>query len=376
MAGHPRFPQCRSKRLPAPRLIPYGNVQSTWLCLAIFWGLGVAGCGNSDTGDTGSTQEPPSGLRAMTFNTGTTGGLAHDKPPDDGYTSLEAALSDMYYGDGLAWGSVVDDTQAFLADLNGDPDTAIDIIAFQEIFYSGECENVPDEAKRGFVCETWQPGDPSVAQMILGAGYRVACNIEKRDKCIAVRKDFAAIRGCDQDLCLDSLAGARVPDCGGGSRVGRAELDLVDGGELTVVLVHGSSGIEQKDQDCRVQQFQQVFEQLDPNIDAVKSPPAANGVRNLVLGDLNTDPGRNFDFDESAAYFAAHADGTQFHFVTDVGPEATPTYGGLFNIDHIVSDYYDGSCITAGVSEGVPGVTSTVYFDHKPVYCDLEAPTR
>ncbi|MCA9645564.1 MAG: hypothetical protein H6718_35120 [Polyangiaceae bacterium] len=357
-----------------PGSFPHGIIRGTWTCLAIFWGLGLTGCGNADSGDSSANQDPPSTLRALTFNTGTTGGLAHDKPPDDGYTSAEAALSDMYYGDGLAWQTVVDDTRAFFDRLNSDPDTGIDVIAFQEIFYSGDCVSVPEEAKPGFVCETWQPGTPSVAQLILGAGYQVACNIEKPDKCIAVRKSFATIRGCDQDLCLDALAGARVPDCGGGSRVGRAELELTSGDELTVVLVHGSSGIEQKDQDCRMQQFQQIFQQLDPGVDGLKGAPGANGSRNLILGDLNTDPGRNFDFDESAAYFADHADGTKFHFVTDVGPTATPTYGGLFNIDHIVSDYYTGNCVTAGVSDGVPGVTSTTYFDHKPVYCNLEPP--
>ncbi len=355
------------------RQFPRGFFGSVRTLLGIL-GLGLVGCGTSDDGATGQVAKTAPPMRAMTFNTGTTGGLGHDKPPDDGYTSAEAALSDMYYGDGLAWQSVVDDTRDFFDTLNADPATAIDVIAFQEIFYSGDCEAVPEDAKPGFVCETWQAGDPSVAQIVLGAGYRVACNIDKPDKCIAVRRDFATIRGCDQDLCLNALAGARVPDCGGGSRVGRAELDLIGGGELTVVLVHGSSGIEQKDQDCRLQQFQQVFQQIDPGVDGVKSPPAANGSRNLILGDLNTDPGRNFDFDESAAYLAERADGTRFHFVTDVGPTAQPSYGGLFNIDHIISDYFVGSCVTAGLSEGAPAVTGTVYFDHKPVYCSLEAP--
>ncbi|MCA9634057.1 MAG: hypothetical protein KC766_40695 [Myxococcales bacterium] len=345
----------------------------TRLVLGIL-GLGLLGCGATDGGSSVRGPEPLPPLRAMTFNTGTTDGLGHDNPPDDGYTSSEAALSDMHYGDGLAWQSVVDDTRAFFEVMNSSPETAVDVIAFQEVFYSGECEHVPVEARAGFVCETWRPGDPSVVQLILGAGYRVACNLGKPDKCIAVRKEYAEIRGCDQDLCLDALAGARVPDCGGGSRVGRAELDLVGGGRLTVVLIHGSSGVEQKDQDCRVQQFQQVFQQLDPSLEAVESPPAANGEHNLILGDLNTDPGRTFDFDESAAYFADHADGDRFHFVTDVGQTATPSYGGLFNIDHIVSDYYVGSCATAGLSEGVAGVTDTVYFDHKPVLCDLEPP--
>lgn len=349
----------------------FGAPRKLWIGIL---GLGALGCGASDDGETGQDRQTPGPLRAMTFNTGTTDGLGHDKPPDDGYTSVEAVISDRYYGDGLAWQDVVSDTRAFFDALNSDPQTAVDVIAFQEIFYSAECESVPEEARPGFVCQTWQPGDPSVVQVILGAGYRVACNLEKPDKCIAVRKEFATIRGCDEDLCLNALAGARIPDCGGGSRVGRAELDLATGEELTVVLVHGSSGIEQKDQDCRLQQFQQVFQQIDPSADRAQSPPGANGTRNLILGDLNTDPGRNFDFDESAAYFAEKVDGTSFRFVTEIGLDATPSYGGLFNIDHVVSDYYSGTCATPGLTEGVPPVSSTIYFDHKPVYCDLEPP--
>lgn len=327
-------------------------------------GLALLGCG-----DEAATNQTPEtlALRAVSFNTGTTGGLGHDRLPDDGYYSEQATLSDTYYGDGLAWKAVVEDTRVYLSQLKPD------VVAFQEMFYSGECEAVPAEARAGFVCEDYQPGDPSVAQIVLGAEFQVACHQGKPDKCIAVRKSLGRIRGCDQDLCLDGLAGARVVDCGGGSRVGRAVIDLEAGGELTVVNVHGSSGVEEKDQLCRREQFGQVFEHLDPSgpPDA-SNPPAANGARNLILGDLNTDPGRTWDFDESAAYFAEQAgEGSRFHFVTDVGIDAVPTYGGLFNIDHIVSDALDGACFTSGISEEHPAVTSTVYFDHKPVVCDL-----
>lgn len=330
-------------------------------------GLALVGCG--DEASTSATPAPEAlSFRAVSFNTGTTDGLGHDRLPDDGYYSGQAALSDMYYGNGLAWNTVVEDTRVYFSALQPD------VVAFQELFYSGECESVPAEARKGFVCEGYQPGDPSVVQTVLGGDFQIACHLGKPDKCIAVRKSFGSIRGCAQDLCLDGLAGARVADCGGGSRVGRAVIDLESGGELTVVNVHGSSGAAEKDQLCRRQQFAQVFEHLDPSAALDSSnPPAANGARNLILGDLNTDPGRTWDFDESAAYFAQQAgEGSRFHFVTDVGINAAPTYGGLFNIDHIVSDALDGTCFTSGVSEGQPGVTQTVYFDHKPVVCDVE----
>lgn len=302
-------------------------------------------------------------ITVVSFNSGTTEGLGHDGVPDDGYGSEEAALSDMYYGDGLAWQAAIDDTRTFFAAL--DPD----IVVFQEIFFSGECETVPEPARAGFVCETWRAGDPTVAQLVLGEGWQVACHLGKPDKCAAVNRRLGTFVGCDADLCLDGLDGGVVADCGGGSRIGRGVIELASGGTLTLVNVHGSSGIEQADRDCRVKQFEQVFDDLGDGA------PAANGDRNLIMGDLNTDPGRLTDFDESAVLFADRVSGGErFHFISDVGPDATPSYAALFNIDHVVSDALDGSCVYPGVTEGQAPVTDMVYFDHKPVVCQIDVP--
>jgi len=188
----------------------------------------------------------------------------------------------------------------------------------------------------------------------------------KPDKCAAVRKDFGSFRGCDEDLCLDGLDGARVEGCGSGSRIGRGVIDLADGGTLTVATVHGTSGVSEEEQACRVRQFEQVFVDLD-------GEPAANGARNLVMGDFNTDPGRLADGDASAARVNDFAgDGKPFHFVTDVGPRAEPTYANVFDIDHVISDAFDGDCWAAGVTDGHPPVIDAVYFDHVPVVCTLE----
>jgi hypothetical protein len=297
---------------------------------------------------------------AVTMNTGTSAGQAHNSPPDDGYDSDDADISDMYYGDGLAWVDAVDAATAFFAEVQPD------VVGFQEIFYSGECANIPVEAHRKFVCEDWTAGDPTVAQVILGAGYQVACHLGKPDKCIGVRRAFGTIRGCDADLCLDGLDGAPVADCGSGSRVGRGVVDLADGSaSITVVNLHGTSGLTEHDIGCRVQQYEQVFVDLDRE-------PAANGAANLVLGDLNSDPGRFVGQEDSATRFADFAgDGKPFRFITDVGPDAEPSYQGALNIDHVVSDVFDGSCWTAGVTDGHPNVVEAVYFDHKPIVCTV-----
>ena len=72
--------------------------------------------------------------------------------------------------------------------------------------------------------------------------------------------------------------------------------------------------------------------------------------------------------DKSAKEWANHAGpGKKFHFISDVGLFAKPTYAGLFNIDHVVSDVLKGSCWSAGVTAGHPDVIKAVYFDHKPL---------
>jgi hypothetical protein len=300
---------------------------------------------------------------AVTFNTGTSEGMAHDAPPADGYTSAHAKLSDLYYGDGLAWIKAVAATKAFFAQL--DPD----VVVYQEVFYSDECATIPKTAHKDFVCETWKAGDPTVAPAVLGAGWQVACHPGKPDKCAAVKKSFGTFRGCKTDFCLAGLDGYTVTDCGKGARVGRGIIDLVGGGELTLVNVHGSSGIDKDTINCREKQFDQVFKDLGDG------KPGASGKRNLVLGDLNTDPGRAALVDNSADRWNKYVGpGKKFHFISQVGLLATPTYAGIFNIDHVVSDVFTGSCWAAGVTTGHPAVINAVYFDHKPLVCTIKIP--
>jgi hypothetical protein len=305
-----------------------------------------------------SGQEP---IVAMTFNTGTNIGMGHDEPPEDGYSTVEAEWTDTYYGNGLAWLPLMDDTREFFAAQKPD------IVAFQEIFYSGECEEVPEEARRGFICEDWQAGDATVATLILGSDYQVACHLEKPDKCLAIRKDFGTLRGCSEDMCLDGLDGVEIDTCGNGSRLGRGVVDMIDGGTLTVVNVHGSSGISPDDQGCRVKQFEHVF------ADFGDGQPAANGEVNLVLGDFNTDPARMFDGDESARrLFDFAGEERPFHFLSEVGLDATPSYAGFFNIDHVLSDVLEGDCWVPGATQKHAPVSDIVFFDHKPIVCNLD----
>jgi hypothetical protein len=317
--------------------------------------LVLAGCNGAD-----DTADPPLSFVGVTFNSGTSEVMGHDDPPDDGYTSAHAAVSDAWYGDGLAWTPAVEATRAFFEAL--DPE----VVVFQEVFWSEECTAIPADAHPDFVCETWSAGDPTVAQAVLGDGWQVMCHPGNPDKCAAVHERFGRFRGCEDVFCIEGLDGTRVEGCGGGARVGRGVIELEDGGTLTLVSVHGSSGFATDDQQCRVRQVEQVF------LDLGDGTPGASGGRNLVMGDLNTDPGRWADFDPSAARWNDFVgEGQPFEFVTEVGPEAPRSYQGVATIDHVISDALSGDCWIAGLTQGHPVVIEAVYFDHMPLVCEL-----
>ena len=287
--------------------------------------------------DAGADGGVDGAFTVVTFNTGTTDTLDHSSDGDD-YGQQQVAYSDQYYGNGLAWSAAVTAvTDWFTA-------RQPDIVGFQEIFYSENCTAIPSQAQVGYVCETWSPGDATVARVLLGSGYQVACHPGKPDKCVAVKKSFGTIRQCpDPDFCLEGLDGEIIPGCGSGARVARATIDLVGGDVITVVHIHASSGESSEDQQCRVQQVEQIFVDMD-------GEPGANGARNIILGDLNVDPGRVPGFlDDSSEAWNDYVGGTQpFQWVSPIGFSATPTYLDTLNIDHVVSDFFSGPCYAPG----------------------------
>ena len=306
------------------------------------------------------TPNPALHVVVSTFNVG-----AGSSPigPNNGYDSTLASAEAQYYGHGLAWPPAIEATRQFFADV------APDIVNLEEIFYAPDCAGIPSSAWPGLYCETWTAGDPTVIQVVMGAGYQIACNLGHSDNCMAVKKSFGSIRGCSSDFCLEGLAGSHIDTCGNGARVGRGVIDMVEGGSLTAVEIHATSGEQSADMACRTKQVEQIFVDLGMG----DASPAANGAANVVMGDFNTDPGRLTGFDPSAARIDDFVgDGKPFHFVTDVGPNATPTYSHLVNIDLVISDALAGTCWAAGVTDGHPAVTSTVYFDHNAIVCTLD----
>lgn len=297
-------------------------------------------------------------LRVMTMNIGTTPGLAHDDG-DDAYTQEMADIADALYENSLSWNPAEVALTAFIAG------EAPDIIAFQEGFWDPWCETIEVDPELDFVCRDYEPSRTKQVLRVTGPEFQAACGDGQEDNCVAVRRSVGRIVGCDEDVCAGGLEGAGPPsECSRGARVGRVEVELADARRLVVVNVHGTSGFTADDQNCRRDQFAQIFE------DRGDGQPAANGERNLVIGDLNTDPIALELNDPSAAYFLEKIESTDFQFHSPTERNGPATYLTL-RIDHVVSDFAEGGCLIHGSSDGTNPVLDSVYWDHRPVLCDL-----
>lgn len=328
--------------------------------------IGLGACTAASVKDSAPFAEDS--LTVVTFNTGTSEGIVGGETGADGYGPEQAALSDTWYGDGLAWLPAVEATRAFLAEVEPD------VIGFQEIFWTGECTSIPEQAHAGFVCSDPTFIETTVAQAVLDEGYQVACHPGKPDKCVGVHPRMGRVQGCEDALCLDGLDGYPIEGCGSGARVARARIvDPSDASRvrLTVVHVHGSSGLTPDDQACRTAQVAQVTTDLGDGAPALDpSGPT------IVLGDLNTDPGRFTAADTSAEAWAqatAADNPLGLRFVSDVGADAPRSYQGLADIDHVMATHHTGRCDATLLQPDAPHpVYAPAYFDHRPVVCTLE----
>lgn len=304
-------------------------------------------------------------LVVLTFNTGTTPRLEHDPKRSHGYGPAEAAISDQWYGNGLAWKPAIRAVRQMIGKV--DPD----VVAFQEIFDCRRCVAIPDEARRGFVCEDYRAGQPGVAERVLGDDYQIAYHPAKTSKCLAVHRRVGQLRTAqDQEPGEwegpQLLEGATVAGCGSGARVARGYVDRPDGTTLTIISLHGTSGFKPADQQCRVLQIERIF------VDWGDGRPGVSPQNNLILGDFNTDPYRAAELDRSAARWNDFVGpDKRFRYLSRLGPGVPPSYANLADIDHVVSDAYVGTCRRLGVDPETQAVYEGVYFDHVPIVCTL-----
>jgi hypothetical protein len=59
----------------------------------------------------------------------------------------------------------------------------------------------------------------------------------------------------------------------------------------------------------------------------------------------------------------------RFHSPTERGGPASYL---VLRIDHVLTDFASGGCVIPGSSPGTEPVLDSIYWDHRPVVCELE----
>lgn len=237
-----------------------------------------------------------------------------------------------------------------------------DVIALQEAVGLEQCAAL-DEEDPAFTCHDQHTyREPAQVRRLVGKGYAVACADRDGYDCVAVKRSFGAIRGCDDDddePCLAETAPV-VEGCDPGFSLSAVDIALEEGVSFRLVNAHPQSGFETA---CRAAQLEQLFDDL------------AGPGPTLIAGDLNLDPFE--DTDESVVVWDEHVgEGKRFRYHSGEA-EHRPPYPTSVNpldtgvLDHVVSDFLEGSCVTLGEAPGSAPLDGGEGMDHRALRCGL-----
>lgn len=238
---------------------------------------------------------------------------------------------------------------------------APDVILLQEVVGRGQCDELAEQDP-AFTChEQQREREPSQARRLVGDAYSIACDGRRGFDCVAVKTSFGAIAGCSEGArCGDAETPPAPEGCDDGFSVSAVDVVPKGGGSFRLVNGHPASGFETA---CRAQQLRQMFEQL-----------AGDGAA-LVAGDMNLDPWT--DSDESVSVWDEHVgDGKRFRAHSGAA-EHEPPYPTSVNplsenvLDHVVSDFLEGTCVTLGEAPGSERLDGGEGMDHRALSCAL-----
>jgi hypothetical protein len=264
-----------------------------------------------------------------------------------------------------------------------------DIIALIEVLPLARCQTAypavtePDPQK---VCASSHEVTHQISRLV-GPGYSIACDARFAWDCLAVRDSVVHMSEAD-GFALNGLRTApALSGCDAGFTINAADVTVSPAGGFRIVLAHPDSGFTSgaAGVECRRAQLQQAF--------------ALAGAGNaLVLGDLNMDPyrGSGPDVDVwnqhvgTARRFAYHSGIAEHdspyptYFMGESSNllptgEMLPTIDGpeqafaRTTLDHVASDFLDGSCATLGEAPGTARLDggSGGGMDHRALTCSL-----
>lgn len=240
---------------------------------------------------------------------------------------------------------------------------APDIVVLQEVLPADFCDGI-DEPDPEKICHPSRRLDePWLARRLVGPDYELACDTRNGFECIGVRQDVGTLSG------PDAVTPPLAEGCDPGFSVSSTVVTLAAGPSFTVVDGHPQSGWEYA---CREDQVRLLFG------GARGEPPLVADGPTLVAGDMNLDP--FVDADVSVrAWDEFVGEGRRFHYHSGLA-ERDPPYDTLVTpvltgvLDHVVSDFAEGTCQTLGEAPGTERLDDGAGCDHRALLCDLEVP--
>jgi hypothetical protein len=247
-----------------------------------------------------------------------------------------------------------------------DPDIAL----LMEVIDSDHCPPESWDGEEGLACTGAPEREPyQQVRRLVGEGYTIVCDGIAHYDCVAVRSERIELDQCPRgEVCMGAaVTPPHPPECEGGG--GITSVSRVDArlGELRfgIVAAHPLNATSTSDDRCRLGQYRQAFEEL----------PGAGPT--LVAGDMNLDPYKTPEYYASGAYWHEQVgEGRRFVAHSVNSDPITPTWGGFFTLDYVLSDFLIGDdCVVLGETYGVAPLDGELdRMDHRAVLCDLELP--
>ncbi len=254
-----------------------------------------------------------------------------------------------------------------------------DIILLQEVFDVKWCEQLPKEKNRKKVCYRYSERKiRDQSRRLLGPDYTIVCDSRSHFECIGVRKDFAAVKGCEPGaLCRDrgSITHDVPEECDPKAVVFGIDIDI-DGYKLRIVDGHPAATGE----ECRAEEVRRMFEGYGD-----VPPLAAADYPTIITGDMNLDPYRDLPESPDIVNWHAHVgEGKPFYYLSGIAESDPPlqTCAGR-SIDQVITNFATGTCVTLGEASGTVRLdgekTSKAIIDandHRAILCDIILPGK
>lgn len=236
-----------------------------------------------------------------------------------------------------------------------------DLVALQEVSTAAQCEKRKESRRRKVCYSENLPADQEQARRLLGPDYTIAM-AQGRYEAIAVKVSAGSIEGCELGATCWTTDLPDLPEgCDPGFSVSAVEA-VIRGVRVRVVNAHPDS----IRLECRVKELEQAF-------------ALANGQRNLMLGDWNTDPYRGKG--EDVTLWKREVEARPFRIHSGIAERDPPYYTDLVpwpwpdkSLDHVISDFAQGTCLTLGENPGTQRLDDHGDLDHRGLFCKLTFP--